>query len=67
MKILEAIAHGRNTPKEIRGYVKMKHSDITQYLRNLMDTEFIVREVPVAEGPRSRKGRYYITDNFIAF
>jgi len=66
-KILEAIAHGRNTPKEIRDYVKMKHSDITQYLRNLMDTEFIVREVPVTEGPRSKKGRYYITDNFIAF
>ncbi len=66
-RILEAIAHGKNTPKEIKEYVRMKHSDITQYLRNLIETGFIVREVPVTESPRSKKGRYYITDNFITF
>ncbi len=67
-KILEAIAHGKNTPKEIRDYVKMKHSDIMPYLKNLMDTEFITREVPITENPaRSKRGRYYVTDNFIAF
>ncbi len=66
-RILEAIAHGKNTPKEIREYVRMRHSDITQYLRNLIETGFIMREVPVTEHPRSKKGRYYITDNFIAF
>ena len=66
-RILEAIAHGKNTPKEIREYVRMRHSDITQYLRNLIETGFIIREVPVTEDPRSKKGRYYITDNFITF
>ncbi len=45
----------------------MRHSDITQYLRNLIETGFIIREVPVTEDPRSKKGRYYITDNFITF
>jgi len=66
-KILEAIALGKNTPKEIREYLRMRHSDITPYLRNLIETGFVVREVPVTEGPRSRKGRYYIADNFTSF
>ncbi len=66
-RILEAIAFGRNTPKEIREYIKARHSDITQYLKNLIETEFIVREVPITEGAKSKRGRYYIADNFIAF
>ncbi len=66
-KILEAIAFGKNTPKEIREYLRMRHSDITPYLRNLIETGFVTREVPVTEGPKSRRGRYYIADNFTAF
>lgn len=66
-KILEAIAFGKTTPKEIREYMGVKHSDLTQYLKNLIETEFVVREIPVTESPRSKKGRYYITDNFVAF
>ena len=66
-KILEAIAFGKNTPKEIRDYVKARHSDIAPYLSNLIETEFIVRRVPVTEGIKSKKGRYYISDNFVAF
>ncbi len=66
-KILEAIAFGKNTPKEIREYLRMRHSDIMPYLRNLIEAGFIVREVPVTEGPKSKRGRYYIADNFTAF
>ncbi len=66
-KILEAIAMGNTTPKEIKDYLGMKHSDITPYLRNLMLTEFIKREVPITENWRSKKGRYFIKDNFTAF
>lgn len=66
-KVLEAVAFGRNTPKEIREYLRMRHSDITPYLRNLIETGFIIREVPVTEGPKSRRGRYYVADNFTAF
>jgi hypothetical protein len=66
-KILEAIALGKNTPKEIREHLKAKHSDITQYLKNLMETEFLVKRVPVTENARSKRGRYYIGDNFVAF
>ncbi len=66
-RILEAVALGKNTPKEIRGHVKAKHSDITQYLKNLIETEFLVKKLPVTESARSKKGRYYIGDNFVAF
>ncbi|MDP6154549.1 MAG: ATP-binding protein [Candidatus Thermoplasmatota archaeon] len=66
-KILEAIANGKNTPVEIRNYLGMRHSDITPYLRNLMEVEFIKREIPVTEGERSRMGRYFLKDNFLSF
>ena len=66
-KILEAIANGKNTPVEMRNYLGLKHSDITPYLRNLMEVEFIKREIPVTEGERSRMGRYFLKDNFLAF
>jgi len=66
-KILEAIAMGRNTPKEIREYTGLRHSDITPYLRNLIEVGLVRREVPVTESERSKKGRYYISDNFTAF
>ncbi len=66
-KILEAIASGKTTPKEIRDYTGLKHSDLTPYLRNLAETGLIVREVPITESARSKRGRYYISDNFTAF
>lgn len=66
-KIIEAIALGKRTPKEIRDYLGLKHSDITPYLRNLIETEFIKREIPIFEGAKSKKGRYYLKDNFTAF
>lgn len=66
-KILEAIAFGKVTPKEIKDYLRVKHSDITPYLRNLIWTEFIIREVPITESITSKKGRYFLKDNFLAF
>ncbi|WP_087038080.1 ATP-binding protein [Thermococcus litoralis] len=66
-RILEAIALGRTTPKEIRDFTGMKHSDITPYLRNLIAVDLVVREVPVTEKPTSKRGRYYLADNFLAF
>ncbi|ADT83506.1 ATP-binding protein [Thermococcus barophilus] len=66
-RILEAIALGKTTPKEIKDFTGMRHSDITPYLRNLIETDLVVREVPVTEKPASKKGRYYVADNFLAF
>ncbi len=66
-RILEAIAHGKNTSKEIRDYTGMTHSDITPYLRNLMEVELVKREVPVTESWNSKRGRYYLAENFLNF
>ncbi|WP_048149576.1 ATP-binding protein [Palaeococcus ferrophilus] len=66
-RILEAIANGKTTPKEIRDFARMRHSDLSPYLRNLMETGFVVREVPITERESSKKGRYYLADNFLAF
>jgi len=66
-RILEALAFGKTRLGEIRDYVRTVKGDITSYLRNLIETGFIVREVPVTEGPLSKRGRYYIKDNFLRF
>jgi len=66
-QILEAIANGKNTPGEIRNFMGVRHSDITPYLKNLLEVEFIEREIPITEGPKSKLGRYYLKDNLIRF
>ncbi|AAC37078.1 hypothetical protein MJ_ECL04 (plasmid) [Methanocaldococcus jannaschii DSM 2661] len=66
-KILEAIAFGNHTLGEIKNYLGFKHSDLTPYLKNLIEVEFIERQTPITESVKSKKGRYYIKDNFIAF
>lgn len=65
--ILEAIAHGKNTLQEIRDYTKLQRTDISPYLKNLMEVEFIQRTLPFGENQASRMGRYFIKDNFIQF
>jgi AAA+ ATPase superfamily predicted ATPase len=65
--ILEAIAHGKNTIQEIREYTKLQRTDISPYLKNLMDVDFIERALPFGENQISRMGRYFMKDNFIQF
>lgn len=66
-KILEAIALGNTKLGEIKNYIGLKGADITPYLKNLMETEFIEKRTPILESIKSRKGRYYLKDNFLRF
>jgi len=66
-QILDAIAHGKTKLNEIKQAMAVKRTDITPYLRNLIDTGLVIREVPVTETEQSRFGRYYIRDNFVKF
>jgi hypothetical protein len=66
-KILEAIALGNTKLGEIKNYIQAKGTDITPYLRNLMEVEFIEKRSPILSSLKSRKGRYYIKDNFLNF
>ncbi len=65
--ILEAIAHGKTKLNEIKNYMNVKRTDISPYLRNLIEVGMIKREVPITENVKSRLGRYHISDNFLKF
>jgi len=65
--ILEAIANGNTELGRIKNYCGFRKTDITPYLRNLMTVGILTRRVPITETVRTRKGRYYISDNFITF
>lgn len=65
--ILHAIANGKNTINEIKDFIKVQRTDVTPYIRNLIEVDFIKREVPITENQNSRLGRYYLKDNFLKF
>jgi uncharacterized protein len=65
--ILEAIANGKTKLGEIRDFVGVRRTDLGPYLQNLIDVDFIKREVSLTENPKSRNGRYYLKDNFLKF
>lgn len=66
-KILEAIAFGNTTLGRIKDNIGTKGTDITPYLKNLIEVELIEKKTPLLENVKSRKGRYYIKDNFVNF
>ena len=65
--ILHAMASGKTKINEIKDFTGLKRTDISPYLKNLTETEFVIREIPVLERPKSKKGRYYLRDNFLLF
>ena len=65
--ILEAIANGKTKINEIKDFIKAERTDLSPYLRNLIDIGFVKREVPITENINSRLGRYYLSDNFLKF
>ncbi len=65
--ILQAMAYGKAKINEIKDFTGLKRTDISPYLKNLIETGFIRREVPLLEKPKSKKGRYFIADNFLTF
>ncbi|MFA4718844.1 ATP-binding protein [Pyrococcus kukulkanii] len=65
--ILEAIARGKHKVSEIAQFAGIEAKDMPKYLRVLTSLELIRREVPVTEPERSKKARYYLNDNFLAF
>ncbi len=65
--ILEAIAVGKNQISEIAHFTKIPVTALPQYLTNLIQIEFITREIPVTATKPSKKGQYILTDNFLKF
>ncbi|AOW80029.1 putative ATPase (AAA+ superfamily) [Halodesulfurarchaeum formicicum] len=68
MSILEAIATGHTTPKEIAGSAGIDSGPLSKYLQTLKRLRFIDRDVPVTASPKqSKRSRYRIGDGFLRF
>ncbi|MDD4251043.1 MAG: ATP-binding protein [Candidatus ainarchaeum sp.] len=65
--ILEAIANGKNTINEIKNFIKFQRTDISPYIKNLIEVGFIERRIPITENVKSRLGKYYLNDKFLRF
>ncbi len=65
--LLEAIARGKASYVDIANYTGMSTTTLARYLNDLKAFCLIERRFPVTEGPRSKKSRYFIYDQFIRF
>lgn len=67
--ILETIASGASTLNEIANRTGIKNTSLGPYMSDLINEyEILVRKVPVDDKPaKSKKGRYFIKDNFFKF
>ena len=67
--IIKAIADGNHKLGKIASALEQGTSGLTQYLSTLADLDFVEKRTPVTEKKpeKSRKGLYFIADNFIRF
>lgn len=67
--IIKAIADGNHKLGKIAGVLNAETSALTPYLSTLSDLGFIVKDTPITEKnpEKSRKGLYFISDNFVRF
>lgn len=67
--IIKAIADGHHKLGKIAGVLGLETSALTPYLATLADLGFIEKRTPVTEKnpEKSRKGLYFLADNFIRF
>ena len=67
--IIKAIADGNHKIGKIAGILGQETTSLTPYLSTLSDLGFIEKRIPVTEKnpEKSRKGLYFISDNFIRF
>ena len=65
--ILNAIANGAHTVKEIVSGAGLPTGHVAKNLSVLTETGFVERRIPVTESEPSRAGRYHITDPYLRF
>ena len=67
--ILEVIALGEHKIGNIAKRLGLKTTNLTSFLERLQELDLIMREVPVTEKnpAKSKKGLYFIKDNFFRF
>ena len=67
--IIKVIADGNHKLGTIAGILGIETSALTPYLKTLSELGFIEKQVPVTEknAEKTRKGLYFISDNFLRF
>ena len=67
--ILKVIAAGNHKLGSISTVLNIKQSGLSKYLATLCDLDILERQVPITEEnpEKSKKGLYFIKDNFIRF
>lgn len=67
--IIKAVADGNHKLGKIAGVLGESTSTLSPYIANLVDLGFLEKRVPVTERnpAKSRKGLYFIADNFVRF
>lgn len=67
--VINAIADGNHKLGKIASALSLDTSSLTPYLTTLIDLGFIEKRTPITEKnpEKSRKGLYFISDNFIRF
>lgn len=67
--IIKAIAAGNTKLSAIAAVLETKATNLSKYLKTLIDLDILEREVPVTEEnpEKSKKGLYKIKDNYLRF
>ncbi len=67
--ILTAIAAGNHKLSTITSHLGVQSNQITVFLKKLIDLDILEKQVPVTESnpEKSKKGLYFIKDNFVQF
>lgn len=67
--IIKVIADGNHRLSKIAGALGFETSKLTPYLATLGELGFVEKQVPITEknAEKSRKGLYFISDNFVRF
>ncbi len=68
-EILNALALGKNTKKEMSDYVGVEETSLSPYLNDLRELVKVIEyRLPITEDQlKSKKGRYCLSDNFFIF
>jgi len=67
--LIRAIAAGNHKLSAISSAIGVKQTNLTKYLRTLIDLDIVERQTPITESnpEKSKRGLYRIKDNFIDF
>lgn len=67
--IIKVIADGNHKLGKIAGFLGQESSALTPYISTLVELGFVEKRTPITEKypKKSRKGLYFIADNFIRF